>query len=127
MMKNFLWIISAKESLTREEELEMEGAEEDITKTKEHSASIGEKVQISLNSLMGLATLGTMKLKEEVFGKEVIVLIDCRATHNFISWDLVRRLGIPVVETTDFGVETRTGKSVQGMAYVKMWYLLYRN
>ena len=68
---------------------------------------------------MGLDTPRTMKLKGAVLGKEVIVLIDCGATHNFISWDLVKRLGIPVVDTTDFGVETGSGESVQGHGLCK--------
>ena len=49
-----------------------------------------EKVQIPLNSLVGLTTPGTMKLKGEIRGQKVVVLIDCGATHNFISWELVK-------------------------------------
>ena len=98
--------------VVRERELEREGAEEDMTETEEYPASISERVQISLSSLMGLDTLGTMKSKGAVLGKEVIVLIDCCATHTFISWDLVKRFRILVVDNTDFGVETGTEELV---------------
>lgn len=78
-----------------------------------------EKVQISLNSLVSLITPRTMKLKGEILGNEVIVLVDCVATHNFISLELVNRLGIPLTEPTKFGVETGTGESVQGQGLCK--------
>lgn len=45
---------------------------------------VEENVEVSLRSLLGFSRIGTMKLKEEVKNKEVVILIDCRATHNFI-------------------------------------------
>lgn len=42
-------------------------------------------VELSINFVVGLSNLGTMKVKRRIKGKEVIVLIDCGATHNFIS------------------------------------------
>ena len=79
--------------------------------TKTHEKAIG-KVHIPLNSLVGLTTLGTMKLKGELLSTKIVILIDYGATHNFISKDLVRGLGIPIIETSDFEVETGTGDSV---------------
>ena len=38
-----------------------------------------------------------MKLRGKIEGQEVVVLIDCGASHNFISTDLVSKLGIPSV------------------------------
>lgn len=37
-------------------------------------------------------------------GQEVVVLIDCGSSHNFISTYLVIRLGIPPTGTHNFGV-----------------------
>lgn len=46
--------------------------------------------QVSLNSVVGLASPRTMKLRGSIAGAEVVVLIDSGATHNFISEQLVR-------------------------------------
>lgn len=46
-------------------------------------------VVLSLHSLVGLSEPRTLKLKGEVHGMEVMVLIDYGATHNFISTNLV--------------------------------------
>ena len=55
-----------------------------------------------------------MKLKGVLRGKEVTVLIDSGATHNFISTDLVRTLELLVDKTGDYGVIMGTGLSVKG-------------
>ena len=54
-----------------------------------------EAIKLSLNSVVGLSEPHTMKLKGEIQGKEVVVLIDCGATHNFISKPVVESLQIP--------------------------------
>ena len=56
-----------------------------------------------------------MKLQGRVDGQEVVVLIDCGASHNFISMDLVEKLGMPSVDTHSFGVLMGTGLSVKGV------------
>ena len=63
--------------------------------------------------------LKTMKLRGMVMGQEVVVLIDCGGSHNFISVDLVAKLGIPSASTHNFGVPMETGLSVQGMGLCK--------
>ena len=82
-----------------------------VEDTRDAVAPMVEKVQISLNSLVDLTYY---EVERGVRGKDVIVLVNCGATHNFISWELVRRMGIPFTETIDYGVETGTGESVQG-------------
>ena len=54
-----------------------------------------EVVELSLNSVAGLSEPRTMKLKGEIHGKEVVVFIDCGATHNFIFKSVVESLQIP--------------------------------
>ena len=50
-----------------------------------------EVVELSLNSVVGLSE-PRIKLRGEIQGKKVVVLIDCRATHNFISKPVVELL-----------------------------------
>lgn len=42
-------------------------------------------VELSLHSIVGLTNPGTMKLRGSIGTKKVILLINCGATHNFIS------------------------------------------
>ncbi|KAA0037013.1 peroxidase 64 [Cucumis melo var. makuwa] len=70
--------------------------------------------ELSLNSVVGLNDPGTMKVKGKLQEKEVIILIDCGATHNFISEKLVESLQLPVKETAHYGVILGSGTTVQG-------------
>ena len=49
-----------------------------------------DAMELSLNSVVGLTTPGTMKIKGTIGSKEVIILVDSRATHNFLSLHLVQ-------------------------------------
>ncbi|TYK22515.1 transposon Tf2-1 polyprotein isoform X1 [Cucumis melo var. makuwa] len=70
--------------------------------------------ELSLNSVVGLNDPGTMKVKGKIQEKEVIILIDCGATHNFISEKLVESLQLPVKETAHYDVILGSGRAVQG-------------
>lgn len=50
----------------------------------------GRSVELSLNSVVGLIAPSTMKVRGAVGSKEVVILVDCGATHNFLSLDLIR-------------------------------------
>ena len=52
-----------------------------------------------------------MKLKGKIAHQEVItmIMIDCGATHNFISIKLIQKLGISLQATTSYGVLMGTG------------------
>ena len=76
-------------------------------------------VELSLNSVEGLTTPSTFKIKGSVEGKEVMVMIDCGVTHNFISTHLVEELNIPTAETTSYGVIMGSKKAVQGKGMCK--------
>ncbi|KAL5578650.1 hypothetical protein UlMin_011092 [Ulmus minor] len=78
------------------------------------TAEISQVVEVSLNSVVGLTTPKTMKLKGTIGEQEVVVLIDSGATHNFISLDLVNRMQIPIVKTGAYGVTMGTGAAVKG-------------
>lgn len=55
-----------------------------------------------------------MKLVGEVLGHKVVVMVDPGATHNFVSLDTVKKLGIPLLPSTEFGVSLGTGEGVVG-------------
>ena len=69
----------------------MLGDEEFLPKVAEEV----EAIELSLNSVVGVSEPHTMKLRGEIQGKEVVVLIDCGATYNFISKPVVESLQIP--------------------------------
>ena len=95
--------------IVREEEEEAEAPEEGAEPGTEE-----EVVELSVNSVVGFTSPRTMKLKGRLRGDEVIVLIDSGATHNFISAELVRKMGLAVDRTGDYGVIMGTGLSVKG-------------
>lgn len=78
------------------------------------TVEINQVVEVSLNSVVGLTTPKTMKLKGTIGEQEVVVLIDSGATHNFISLDLVSKMQIPIVKTGAYGVTMGTGAAVKG-------------
>ena len=57
-------------------------------------------VELLINYVVGLSNLGTMKVRGEIEGKEVVILVDYRATHNFIFEKLVKCLK----DTSHYGV-----------------------
>ena len=63
---------------------------------------------------MGLNNPGTMNVKGKVKNEEVIVLIDCGVTHNFISKKLVTALNLPLKTTTNSGVILGSGTTIKG-------------
>ncbi|KAL0544147.1 hypothetical protein IC582_019259 [Cucumis melo] len=71
-------------------------------------------IELSLNSVVGLTNPGTMKVKGRVGEEEVVILIDCGATHNFIAENLVTRLGLTLQETPIYGVILGSETAVKG-------------
>ena len=74
----------------------------------------GSVIELSINSLVGLVSPQTMKLKDQVKNEEVVGLIDLGTSHNFISVDLVQRLGLSIAAMMSYGILTGTGQSLQG-------------
>ncbi|KAL0536565.1 hypothetical protein IC582_025514 [Cucumis melo] len=69
--------------------------------------------ELSINSVVGLNDPGTMKVRGKLLNKEIIVMIDCGATHNFISEKLVKTLRLSTKETTYYGVILGSGTAIQ--------------
>ena len=98
-----------------DEEMEGEGVEAEIEKGMEEEMGQGsEVIELSMNSVVGLTMPQTMKLKRDIKGQPVIVLIDGGAIHNFIAVELVQQLGLPRTETAGYGVIMGTRMAVQG-------------
>ncbi|KAL0560786.1 hypothetical protein IC582_001199 [Cucumis melo] len=71
-------------------------------------------IELSLNSVVGLTNPGTMKVKGRMGEEEVVILIDCGATHNFIAEKLVTKLGLTLQKTPNYGVILGSGTTVKG-------------
>lgn len=70
-------------------------------------------IALSINSIVGISTISkTLKVKGEIAGQEVVVLVDSGPSYYFISRDLVWKLSIPVEGTQSFGVEVGNGYRV---------------
>lgn len=75
--------------------------------------------EISLCSVVGLINPKTIKLLGAIQGREVVVMVDPGATHNFVSIKAVEELQIPVTESASFGVALGNGETVRGSGVCK--------
>ena len=73
----------------------------------------GKFHQLSPHSIGGFTTRKSLKLWGKIKNKKVIVLIDCGATHNFISLKLVKELRLKVTPTGLYSVEVGDGHKVR--------------
>ena len=62
--------------------------------------------------LVGISSTHTMKLVGHIAQKPITVLIDSRATHNFISVETVSAVGMPITATNCYRVLLGTGGKV---------------
>ncbi|TYK23171.1 Ty3/gypsy retrotransposon protein [Cucumis melo var. makuwa] len=81
-------------------------------------------IELSINSVVGLTNPGTMKVKGKIGEEEVVILIHCGATHNFIAEKLVDKLKQPMRETPNYGVILGSGTTIKGRGVcgdVELW------
>ncbi|KAL8118331.1 hypothetical protein AgCh_016023 [Apium graveolens] len=102
-----------------EEYEQADKVEETLEETGGLDLNMDFKPEISLNSVVGITSPKTMKLMGEIMGKKVVVMIDPGATHNFVSLEAVKSLGLPVLPSKSFGVSLGTGDDVQGKGECK--------
>ena len=68
-----------------------------------------KSLQTSLHSLKGLTSSKSFKVLGRIGGKEVVMLVDTRATNNFISSILAQELKLQVTSTLSYTVEVGNG------------------
>ncbi|TYK06599.1 Ty3/gypsy retrotransposon protein [Cucumis melo var. makuwa] len=51
-------------------------------------------IELSINSVVGLTNPKTMKVKGRIREEDVVILVGCGATHNFIAEKLVKWMGV---------------------------------
>lgn len=68
-----------------------------------------DMAEVSLNSVSGLTPPRTMKVRGKTGDKEVVILIDSGATHNFFSTEIVDELTIVVSDSGSVGVKLGNG------------------
>lgn len=76
-----------------------------------------------MSSIMGTSNPKTLKLKGEIKGHVVVVMIDPGAIHNFVSLKIVSELQLPVTSTLGFGVSLGTRESTEGTGKCQGTYL----
>ena len=69
--------------------------------------------------MVGLSSLKTIKIKGEIKGREIVVLIDRGATHNFILEEVVKELKIPVETLDAYGIVLGTGGVIRAIGMYK--------
>ncbi|KAJ9542789.1 hypothetical protein OSB04_029295 [Centaurea solstitialis] len=82
------------------EEMSLEVEEKSFNEAE--MVDIGQKVDVHLNSVVGLSNPKTMKLEGVVDNQRVVVLIDSGATHNFISKDVASKLKLTLEVTKEY-------------------------
>ena len=88
--------------------------EEDVENSEEEpEPEFGETPQLSMNSIMGFTSRRSLKVWGSINDNKVIVLIDCGATHNFISKKLVEKLQLEVEDTPSYVVEVGDGHKIK--------------
>lgn len=72
-----------------------EEMESEDTPVELQTAEVDDVAELSLNSAVGISSPGTIKLKGKWSQREVIILVNCGTTHNFIAQQLVDSLKLP--------------------------------
>ena len=69
---------------------------------------------VSCNSVHGLSKRSTMKLKGEIRDRDIVILIDPGATHNFICEKLAEELNLPLSPMPSYRIVLGDGPMVFG-------------
>ena len=106
-----IMIVAEDEAKQNERELaeipEWEFSEE-VSETQLLSANV------SLNSMLGLANTKSIMIKGALQGKEIMILIDSGASHNFLRSSLVSEFHLPCNQSVQFEVTLGNGQIDKG-------------
>ncbi|XP_010495484.1 PREDICTED: uncharacterized protein LOC104772583 [Camelina sativa] len=78
------------------------------------TGEVAECHVLSLGSAAGISSPRTMKLRGTIRNLRVTILIDSRASHNFLSHAMVHQLGITPRGTQEYGARMGTGITIHG-------------
>lgn len=99
------------EEYSKDDEDEEDEQEEKLTQ----KLNLKPELQVlSLQSMVGITTERTMRLRGKLGETNVVVLIDSGAFWSFIAKHLVDQLGLAVVPTIEFGVAIGDGRVLAG-------------
>ncbi|XP_057424795.1 uncharacterized protein LOC130718278 [Lotus japonicus] len=82
---------------------------------------------LSLNNIVGFTSRRSFKVWGTIEDHKVVVLVDCGATHNFISKALVQELHLKVEDTPSYVVEVGDGHKISCKGVCKDVSLLLHN
>ncbi|TYK18018.1 Retrotransposable element Tf2 [Cucumis melo var. makuwa] len=102
------------ENNVEEEIIEEECAQPKELNMFELEGEVNVVVELSINSAVSLTYPGTMKVRGKLKGEEIVVLIDCGATHNFISEKLVKEMKLHTKKTSHYGMILGSGTAIEG-------------
>lgn len=98
----------------REDDSEYEMEEGEDCDREEEPTTVSELAEVSMNSVVGLSSPRTMKLRGTIKDEDVVIMIDSGASHNFVSKKLVSQLELNAEETKGYGVIMGTCTTVIG-------------
>lgn len=76
-------------------------------------------MELSLNSVVGFTTPGTIKMKGTIANQEVVVLIDYGAMHNFIVERIVDWFNLSMTETPTMVCQWGLGKQSKEKGFAR--------
>lgn len=71
-------------------------------------------IEISLNALEGLVSLQNLEMMGTLKEKPVVVMVDCRVVHNFISLKVIDELALKISPTGTYKVLIGDGENFNG-------------
>ena len=69
--------------------------------------------------MVGLLAPHSLNIRGHIRNREVVVLIDSKASHHFIAATLMEDLGLPTASTKEFGVMLGTGAEIKATRVCK--------
>ena len=76
-------------------------------------------MQLKVSELQDNGGMRSIRIWGLIARERVRVMIDIGASHNFICQNLVQRLGLPVLHTSEFSVKVGNGQQVRSMGVCK--------
>ncbi|GMI81659.1 hypothetical protein HRI_001835200 [Hibiscus trionum] len=99
----------------------LDSQEEDLSGEEEGLVESGRREQslVSFNALAGCYAPNTLRVKGEIQGRTVRILIDGGSTHNFVQSRVAKHLGLPVVAAPNFRVLVGNGEKLRNEGCVR--------